>query len=50
MYDSTTIPEIRPEGKWLERIGFASGSEIRIQEYRSKSVITLEVEGQDTSY
>ncbi|MEO0525931.1 MAG: SymE family type I addiction module toxin [Bacteroidota bacterium] len=31
-WDTITVPEIRLEGKWLEKLGFKKGHKIQIQE------------------
>lgn len=40
-YDNTTIPEIRLEGKWLEKFGFKQGQQIVIQPETNKLTIML---------
>ncbi len=39
---STSVPEIRLEGKWLETLGFKSGNKVVIQQQKNKLVITLQ--------
>jgi toxic protein SymE len=40
-HDNTTIPEIRLEGKWLDKLGFKEGRQIIIQQEQNKLTITL---------
>jgi toxic protein SymE len=40
-YDIIRIPEIRLEGKWLDKLGFKEGSEIVIQQEKNKLTIML---------
>jgi len=40
-YDIITIPEIRLEGKWLDRLGFKEGKQINIDQQKNKLTITL---------
>jgi toxic protein SymE len=39
-WDNTTVPEIRLEGKWLEKLGFKEGAEVSIQLHQNKLIIT----------
>ena len=39
-YDSITVPEIRLEGKWLEKLGFTQNSEVKISMQHRKLIIT----------
>jgi len=39
---TTTIPEIRLEGKWLEKLGFKQGQTVHIQEKKNKLTITID--------
>jgi toxic protein SymE len=39
--DTICIPEIRLEGKWLEKLGFKVGSEIVIQPEENKLTIMI---------
>ena len=39
--DIIRIPEIRLEGKWLEKLGFTEGSEIVIQQELNKLTIMV---------
>ena len=39
-WDSTTVPEIRLEGKWLEKLGFEVGGEVMIKQQKNKLTIT----------
>jgi toxic protein SymE len=43
-YDYTTIPEIRLEGKWLEKIGFNKGQRVKIEHEQCRLIITLDEE------
>jgi toxic protein SymE len=40
-YDNITIPEIRLEGKWLEKLGFKQGETILIQQETNKLTIMI---------
>ena len=40
-YDQITIPEIKMEGKWLDRLGFETGKEVQVKQQRHKLTITL---------
>jgi toxic protein SymE len=40
-YDMTTIPEIRLEGKWLDKLGFREGQTVNIAQEKNKLIITL---------
>jgi toxic protein SymE len=40
-YDNITIPEIRLEGKWLEKLGFKQGQHIVIQQELNKLTIMI---------
>ena len=40
VYGNTTIPEIRLEGKWLERLGFSEGQMVIVQPEKNKLIIT----------
>lgn len=40
VYGNTTIPEIRLEGKWLERLGFSEGEMVIVQEEKYRLIIT----------
>ena len=40
-WDNTTVPEIRLEGRWLEKLGFEEGKEIEIKQEKNKLTITL---------
>lgn len=37
----TTIPEIRLEGKWLDKLGFKEGETVHIAEKKNKLTITI---------
>lgn len=39
-YGGITIPEIRLEGKWLEKLGFREGEMIIVREEKDKLIIT----------
>lgn len=41
-YRGTTIPQIRLEGKWLEKFGFKEGQMINIKPMKNKLIITIE--------
>lgn len=43
-WDNTTVPEIRLAGKWLEKLGFKSGSEVEIEQKKNKLIITVKKE------
>ncbi|CAD0005213.1 SymE family type I addiction module toxin [Flavobacterium salmonis] len=43
-YGSTTIPEIRLEGKWLEKLGFRKGQIVNIEQKKNKLTITIDKE------
>jgi toxic protein SymE len=34
--DYTTIPEIRLEGKWLEKLGFMQGQKVKVEQEEFK--------------
>ncbi|MEO8238388.1 MAG: SymE family type I addiction module toxin [Flavobacterium sp.] len=40
-WDNTTVPEIRLEGKWLERLGFKEGQIVNIEQEKNKLTITI---------
>lgn len=40
-YDLQLVPEIRLEGKWLEKLGFVQGVEIVIQQEQNRLVIMV---------
>jgi len=40
-HDVVQIPEIRLEGKWLDKLGFKEGSEIVIQQELNKLTIMI---------
>ena len=48
MWDHTSVPEIRLEGKWLEKVGFEQGGYIKIQVEKSKLTITVD-NGENTA-
>ncbi|MGE0931160.1 SymE family type I addiction module toxin [Peijinzhouia sedimentorum] len=39
---TTTIPEIRLEGKWLDRLGFKQGKMVIIDQKKNKLTITVD--------
>ncbi|WP_268847016.1 SymE family type I addiction module toxin [Flavobacterium aestivum] len=41
-YGSTTIPEIRLEGKWLDKLGFKEGQMVNIEQKKNKLTITID--------
>ncbi|UTW66902.1 SymE family type I addiction module toxin [bacterium SCSIO 12643] len=43
---TTTVPEIRLEGRWLEKLGFNEGDQIQIEQQPQKLTITLLKESQ----
>ncbi|HEX8016418.1 MAG TPA: SymE family type I addiction module toxin [Flavobacterium sp.] len=43
-YGGTTIPEIRLEGKWLEKLGFRKGQIVNIEQKKNKLTITIDKE------
>lgn len=40
-WDITTVPEIRLEGRWLEKLGFKEGQQIQIEQQQHKLTITI---------
>ncbi|MBW3519237.1 SymE family type I addiction module toxin [Flavobacterium sp. NKUCC04_CG] len=40
----TSIPEIRLEGKWLEKLGFKQGLMVNIEQRQNKLIITIDKE------
>jgi len=40
-WDNTTVPEIRLEGKWLERLGFKEEQIVNIEQKKNKLTITI---------
>lgn len=40
---NTTVPQIKLEGRWLERLGFKAGQEVDIEPSPDKIVITVGV-------
>jgi toxic protein SymE len=42
-FDCVTIPMIRLEGKWLEKLGFKQGQCVSIKEERYKLTITIDI-------
>ena len=52
-YDEIWIPEIKMEGKWLEKLGFKQGEHVKVELKRKKLIITLiedEEKADNTSY
>jgi toxic protein SymE len=43
-YDNTTVPEIRLEGHWLEKVGFTEGQRMKIEQEQGRLIITLDTE------
>lgn len=43
-WDHTIVPEIRLEGKWLDKLGFKQGQTIIIEQEQNKLTITLDNE------
>ncbi|RUA15992.1 MAG: hypothetical protein DSY83_06515 [Flavobacteriia bacterium] len=43
-YGATTIPEIRLEGKWLDKLGFKQGQTVNIDQKKNKLTITVDKE------
>ncbi|WP_069676556.1 SymE family type I addiction module toxin [Formosa sp. Hel1_33_131] len=43
-WDNTTVPEIRLEGRWLEKLGFEQGNEVLIEQKKNKLIITVKKE------
>lgn len=43
-YDNTTVPEIRLEGRWLEKVGFNTGQKVKIEQEHGRLIITLDDE------
>ncbi len=41
VWDNTTVPEIRLEGRWLEKLGFTVGEQVQIEQQHNKLTITL---------
>jgi len=41
-YDNTVVPEIRLEGRWLEKSGFAQGQRVIVEQERGKLIIRLD--------
>lgn len=40
-WDNTTVPEIRLEGRWLEKLGFEKGKEVLIEEQQNQLIIIV---------
>lgn len=40
-WQHTSVPEIRLEGKWLDKLGFKIGKEVSVKQEKNKLVITL---------
>ena len=40
-WDYTTVPEIRLEGRWLEKLGFKEGDQVQVKKQQNKITITL---------
>ena len=41
-YDNTVVPEIRLEGRWLEKSGFSQGQKVVVEQERGRLIIRLE--------
>ncbi|KAF2078833.1 SymE family type I addiction module toxin [Flavobacterium sharifuzzamanii] len=41
-FNDITIPSIKLEGKWLEKIGFEKGKMVIVEQKKNKITITLE--------
>jgi toxic protein SymE len=41
-FDCVTIPIIKLEGKWLEKLGFKQGQYVNVKEERYKLTITID--------
>ena len=39
-WDNTTVPSIRLEGKWLEKLGFEKGEKVKVESEKDKFIIT----------
>ncbi len=39
-YNYVTVPEIKLEGKWLEKLGFELGGEVMVKQQKGKLTIT----------
>lgn len=42
-YDNTVVPEIRLEGRWLEKSGFSQGQKVVVEQERGKLIIRLDI-------
>ncbi len=40
-WNSTAVPEIRLEGRWLEKLGFNEGKQVQIEQQQNKLIITF---------
>lgn len=49
-WDNTTVPEIRLEGRWLEKLGFEIGEEVKIKEENKKLTITAKTGEKKTKH
>lgn len=45
-YRNTTIPVIKLQGKWLNKLGFNEGQMINIEQKKNRLTITIEKEHQ----
>ena len=43
-YKGITIPSIKLEGKWLEKLGFKKGKNVIIEQKKNKLIVTIEKE------
>jgi toxic protein SymE len=41
-YGSTTIPQIIPEGKWLDKLGFKHVKMVNVEQKKNHLTITIE--------
>jgi toxic protein SymE len=40
-FGGVDIPEIRLEGKWLEKLGFKQGQMVKVKEQNNRLIITI---------
>ncbi|MEO0505368.1 MAG: SymE family type I addiction module toxin [Bacteroidota bacterium] len=48
-YDEIWIPEIKMEGKWLEKLGFMQGKYMKVEWEQKKLILTL-IEDEEKAY
>ena len=41
-YQSITIPSIKLEGKWLEKLGFEKDQIVLVEEMKNKLILTIQ--------